>query len=213
MSRLGRQLRHEAKTHPKKAAVLGLLALVAVWFWGPLVWGWLGTKKSDVAAAGSPPPQATAPYAARNAENAALPPWNQLVAWREADLNTTPRAEAPGRPNPFHPAETVAAKAEEARREKEQQAQAGPPPDPASLGLAVTSTIVGPTRRVALINGKPYRKGDDVVLAADNPSATFRLAEIDPGGIVLTREDERFDVRLSKPDSSGRIEIIVGEGR
>ena len=39
LNKLARQLRREAMANPKKAAVLGLLLLVALYFWGPLVWG------------------------------------------------------------------------------------------------------------------------------------------------------------------------------
>ena len=56
LDKLTKQLRRDIAANPKKAAALGLMVLVALYFWGPLVWSWFApaaaresSKASNVA--------------------------------------------------------------------------------------------------------------------------------------------------------------------
>ena len=45
LDKLAKQLRRDLAANPKKAAALGLMVAVALYCWGPLVWGWLHSKQ------------------------------------------------------------------------------------------------------------------------------------------------------------------------
>ena len=42
LERFAKRLRREVIANPKKAAILGIMLLVAIYFWTPLVMGWMG---------------------------------------------------------------------------------------------------------------------------------------------------------------------------
>ena len=48
-ARLGKQLRREIKAHPGKATLLALLLAVGVYYWAPVVHGWLSPKTMSTA--------------------------------------------------------------------------------------------------------------------------------------------------------------------
>ena len=93
---IAKQLRREATANPKKASVLGLLAVVALWFWAPLVWGWIfasedeeGVKATQPTAQSAPTggtprprtPTGGSPESGTAAKKEETPrhPWQQLV--------------------------------------------------------------------------------------------------------------------------------------
>src|SRR6266576_3193818 len=50
LEKLAKQLRRDLAANPKKAAALGLMVLVALYFWGPLAWKWVaagGNKRNS----------------------------------------------------------------------------------------------------------------------------------------------------------------------
>jgi hypothetical protein len=111
LSKLARRLRREAVGSPKKAAVLALLAVVALYYWMPLVWGWIGKANGSgtaavaaatppAAATNTPPaqPAATSPTAAKPAGAAMT--WQETLRAIEADPRTVPAALLGGR-DPF----------------------------------------------------------------------------------------------------------------
>ena len=213
LSRIGRQLRREVTTHPKKAAILGLLCLVALWFWAPLVWGWID---EDDPATGAPvvPPAANsapAPSSGTPAASHATPkkpqgpqsPWHQLVQWMDNDPRTSATNPVLGRRDPFLIPQTETAQAEP----EDQPEQTPPAATPEALGMVLSSTIIGPHRRVAQINGKSYRQGEAVRLAKDAHQIEFTLTAVYPRRIVLKRKGEQFELTIPVPARSGRIEM------
>ena len=55
LHKLAKQARRDLLANPKKAAILGLMLLVALYFWGPLLWKWFapaGGKKGSKDQAG-----------------------------------------------------------------------------------------------------------------------------------------------------------------
>jgi len=77
---------------------------------------------------------------------------------------------------------------------------------PESMGLILSGTIVGSNRRVALINGKPYRQDQPVTLVKDGKEIEFVIEEIDSRRVVLRRNDERFELSTQSKTLSGRIQ-------
>ncbi len=224
LERLIKQLGKEARRSPKKAAVLGVLTLVAAWFWAPMVWSWVvpgqspkeapmaqaaavgGVSAGPVATPVAPAPvQAAATEAANRPQPASRPDWRQLVEWMGADRLTRPADLPQGLRDPFVPPiqpEPLVAVEPEVEPEP---AEAQAPVDPASLGLVLSSTIVGPQRRAARINNKTYRPGQTVVASKDDQQYEFILAEVHPRHVVLTRESVRYELSLPQPDLSDAI--------
>ncbi len=208
LSRLARQLRREAMANPKKAAVLGLLVLVALYYWGPLVWGWVAADE----AAGPPPDAPAAGVASPGAANLATTeptpqdgqtvtyPWTQLDEWIRQDPMTAPAEDVARWRDPFAFASTgpKAAEVEPAQGEPSRLS-------PEGLGIELAGTLVGPRRRVALIGGKAYREGQTVKIDRNGQSLEFQLAEVHSQRIVLEREGRRFDLLIPKRNAAGGI--------
>jgi hypothetical protein len=218
VNKLGRRLHRELKANPKKAAVLGLLAVGALWFWAPLVWSWVSPGKTAPAAGKIVP--ATIPVARAPTTTAVdgikenkrpSQSWEQIVALIEHDPRSRSVTKLPGRPDPFH--QVVPKEERQAAGEKETKGAkiAEKPPDPQSLGMVLSSTIVGPDRRVALVNGKAYPEGGQVVLGGSEHPTEFRLTRVHPKGVVLERNGKSFEVNLPDRKSSGRMEVLAGQ--
>ena len=200
--RLVRQLKREVKAHPKKAALLGAVFVVAVWFWTPLVVGWVTPEKPtgqsmELPAGAVPTPapsvaEASFAKSTTGRKRTKEPSWEKLVDWIENDPRTRIPESLPTDREPFSPIQTEV----ESTAEVEEAENSPPEATPEELGVAVSSTIIGPRRRVALINGKAYRQGQKITLVKDSRTIIFTLAEVQARQIVLKREGKRFDVPL-----------------
>jgi hypothetical protein len=218
--KLGKKLRREAVANPKKAAFLGLAALLAVYFWMPLVRGWIGKDEKnavEVAAKPNAVQNSLSPTsAAATTESAAKetrPPWPQIIEWMHSDPRTMTAPPLTKTRDPFEsPAVDVAA-----TQAAEQPKPKLPAITPAAAGLALTSTIIGPQRRIAQINGRTYVVGQTIegVKEKESLSAAFKLIEIHPRRAVLEAEGQRFELLIPEPGKSGKIDILgaVGSGQ
>lgn len=65
----------------------------------------------------------------------------------------------------------------------------------APTGLELRSTMVGRTRRVAIINGQLYQVGREVLANGHR----FRLASIESDRVVLSSGDKNFELTLARP--------------
>ena len=74
--------------------------------------------------------------------------------------------------------------------------------------MSLSSTVIGPQRRVALINGRPYAQGKTVRAAKDGQQIEFTLAEVHPRSILLERDGQRFELKAPDPTHSGQIELL-----
>jgi hypothetical protein len=192
VAQLKKQLARDLKRSPKKAAVLGLLALVAVYFWAPLISGMFRGEKPK--GKNSAPPAAALPSPVPTAAPAASPapqyPWQQLAEaiqedarMRTAELDIAARTPFGLAVSEQEPDDAAAENAAEwATSEK--------------LGLTLSATITGGRRRVALINGRPYVEGELVVAADD---AAWKIVRITAGRVVLQRGSVRLE--LTSPEA------------
>jgi hypothetical protein len=209
-SKLARQLRREAKANPKKAALLGLLLLVAVYYWGPMVWGWVAADE----ATGSPPEASiggdVAALDASAADTSERPtpedeslvthPWTQLDEWMRRDPMTRPVEDVTRWHDPFAVATALSEAVEPDGDEPETSLVS-----PENLGIELSGTLVGPRRRVALIGGKAYREGQRIRIDRDGQSIEFELAEVHSRRIVLGREGRQFDLLIPGRNAPGGI--------
>jgi len=224
-SKLTRKLRRELTANPKKAAILGLLGLVALYFWAPLVWGWVAKETPDdqpssfdSATAEAPPAWAqTAEQPASDDEKTtAKHSWEEVAKWIKQDPNTSPAGGFANLRDPFLvPVEEVAeADTDEEEQEKAAATPEPPPPEatPAELGLVLSSTVIGSKRSTAIINGRIFAQGQTIEASKDGQPISFTLVEVHPGKVVLRRADKNFDLTIPRSTASGRIEL-TGNGR
>lgn len=209
-----KRLRREATANPKKAAILGLLLLVAAYYWTPLVAGWFsgsGTPKppaagtapaqspvSGIAATATPPANSPAEYVAC--------PWQTLIQWRKADPRTVATTDLASRRDPFRLTESQ--RMEIVEKPVEQAPEPKPVETAQSLGLQLSSTIVGPGRRLAIINGRTYQLGQVLELSRDGAPLVLRLAEVGPRWVVLQTADQRLELTIPQRAMSGRLELV-----
>jgi hypothetical protein len=202
IEQLQQRLRREATKNPKQAAVLGLLLVVALWFWAPLVWSWLPKDQQASAPQSEQPttvasqPKDDKPAEAEPAEAATVgPTWETLAAWMKQDPLMAPATRLVGDRNPFANAEPVEVVeiVEPPRREERKEWT------PDAMGLVLTSTIVGPRKRAALISGRAYTQGEKIVRQVEDARVVFELVEVYPRRIVLARDHARYELKLAEP--------------
>ena len=194
--------------------MLGLVALVAIWFWVPLLLGWASDEDPLAAAATVPADgsaaEVTSPAVKALESTDSEPeevehPWEDVAKWLDADPRARPAERPQHRPEPFCP---VGPAPEEIVQQKPDAAElAEREKTPEELGLELSSTIIGLRRRVAVISGKAYRQGQSIRLVKDGSQITFKLVEVHDRQIALEREGRRFDLLLSEPQSSGSIQV------
>jgi hypothetical protein len=118
------------------------------------------------------------------------------------DPMTAPASDLPAQPDPFRAGRLSAG------QDMNQELEAGQTElTPASLHLELSSTMVGPRRRVALIAGKAYAEGDKVTVRQDDRPVVFELVEVHSRRIVLQREGMQFELVIPERKGSGRIEL------
>jgi hypothetical protein len=173
---IGKQVVAELKRSPKKAAILGSLLVVAVWFWAPLIQGWLpgGSSKKEAPekniAANTEETTATTTAPQGKDKTNKQDSWRKVAKRIAADRRKKP-AELPDSAytNPFGLVEPVAVAAmdegEEQDDDEEQEEAAAELAKeveitPNSLGLTLTGTLVGRRARLATIGGRTYRQGE-----------------------------------------------------
>jgi hypothetical protein len=213
LQRLLRRFRRELAANPKKAAVLGIVTLVAIYFWAPLIWKWLpGQSKPPAVAADGIAPQPSATLAVQTVgkpQSAAGTPqvridWQQLVQWRSKDPNTVPVVPSDGQRDPFgqhKPQQQPAAEAE--------QLKAAPQVTPQELGLTLTGTLIGPGCKVARINGRNFQEGQTIRAVKGAQTFDFTLVEVHARRVVLQRDSERFELAIKDPRQSHSIELSL----
>ena len=222
--KLVKRLRREATASPRKAAILGLLALAAMYFWLPLFRGMVVKKDTPVTSSIELPAElsdrdlgvrATARAAAPAATSGGAAPqehsWEQLAGWLEQDERTRPAEDLAGRRSPFEPireepVETSPDLVEEEPVETVETVETVV--TPGSLGMQLTGTVVGPGRHVAVIDGKAYAQGRIVGSVKDGQAIEFTLAEVSEERIVLERQGQRYELAIPQRAASGQIESI-----
>lgn len=208
-----KQLRREATASPKKAVVLGLLGVVALWFWAPLVLGWIGSDdaQSEAAKAVAPvaivaSPAAVSPDTNSKEAEGRQHNWRQLDHWMNSDPRTLAATLVSDARDPFCVSRTEVVKAKPTEEVEEFPLEV----TPESLGMSLSSTIIGPRRRLARIDGKTYEQGKLVTLVKDEQRIEFNLLQVHSRHVVLEREGERYELKIPSRASAGRIEILAG---
>jgi len=228
MASLKKQFQKELKTNPKKAATLGLLAVVAIYFWFPLAiklaTGGKKTKSSKTAVASSSSPDAATetkqPDAGKKTDDAAkvvtTPSfgWDQLLEWIQKDPLTETCEKLQNDHDPFERVEkTIELPPGEkplAARSGEQSTEQTPEVvrdlSPAAIGMQLSSTIVGKRRSVAMIDDRAYALGQRVVGFDGATPLPFKLVQILPEAVVLERDKQQYVLKIKQTDD---LEVSV----
>lgn len=201
LKQLKSQIRREVKASPAKAAVLGLALCVGIYFWVPMVWKLVGRSKPAAVEAADGTIDTTVLMARLGTTMDALStptpkpelPWRELAEQIENDPLMQRGGPLPEVRDPFH-GELVATVPElEVQKLEEQQAVAEI--DPQKAGLKLSSTLIGPRRNLALINGEVYTVGSQIDAGA---GVVFVVAEVSENEVVLVRGDQQFALVIAE---------------
>jgi len=181
------------------------MVLVALYFWAPMVWGWIkpGADNSQPAVAASEvilEDDPVDPLKVAKKDGRAFP-WEKVRRKVMADPRMTPAMFDSSWSNPFRPAEggAVGAPATTAAVSAPTSLQI----DPAALGLKLTSVAISQKRRAAIINGEKYREGE-LVPVADKDGKTamgveFRLLQVGFYDVQLEYRGTTYTLELNRP--------------
>ncbi len=197
-NKLAKQLKKELTRNPKKTAALAMVSIVALWFWGPLVWKWMaiagdGTDSPQVAAAkplapGTPPP--ATPSAAEDAASAIEKKirkftWDKLLSRMTHDDRMQPATLAALPRDPFAMSaaeQTIVESLPPGDTNNTSSPRVTPAePTPESLGLKLEGTLVTNQRRRATISGEDYLEGDLVTIDANTTTGATAAPGPTPG--------------------------------
>lgn len=206
LDKLVRQLRRDITASPKKAAALGLMVLVALYFWAPMVWGWIAPgkgKASSTASAGDVilEDDPVDPGAQARKQRQVFH-WEKVRRKVLADPRMSPARYELAWNDPFRSLAVAAANPQSvAGSLAETATNLGS--DPAQLGLTLTSVAIGKTRRSATISGESYREGEMVPVGGQEGSAApgleFRLVRVGFHDVDLERGGRTYTLELSRP--------------
>jgi hypothetical protein len=200
-----KQLQRELKANRQKAAVLGVLAVVALYFWWPLVAKWFGNGSTATAASTSPTVvnpatlAITPPAAAKKSTVA----WQEVARALERDPRMKPTAWDEDR-DPFASLAPPTQVVETDPTEAELAKKKSPVVTPESAGLVVTGTAISRGRRTALISGRTFALGDKILI---NETVSFEIVAITDSSVVLQSDAKRYSLKISRPPVSARIDF------
>jgi hypothetical protein len=215
---------------PKKAAIFGILILVALWFWAPLLtkWGSQGRESKAEVTSGTVAPQAVAGTSGALAqvgsqgtsqatEKRKSLSWTELLSAIESDGRMRPATLDHGFVSPFM---QDAPTPDDAKTDVAKETTKPADLHSAELGLVLTSTLVGPGSRLATIKGETYRQGDFVMVgdAGDEVEASsqrstanvteFRVEKVQPNYVILTHQAKSCRLDLQRGALAGRARKI-----
>jgi hypothetical protein len=208
IQKISNQFKHEITAHPKKAIFLGIMLVVGLYFWTPHLLGWINkteegpksTTGTQVAVNASGAQANFADNLGGNKENKPLKySWKEVLKWMDNDPRTRPAQPLTIDRDPFQGPK------EEVDKTKEEPEVKAPPVSPASLGMALTSTIIGPNGGIARIGGRTYNQGQTIEAVKEGRNYKFVLAEIHDRKVVLEMEGESFELSIPEPGTSGRM--------
>ncbi len=212
LDKLVKQLRRDLLANRKKAAILGLMVLVALYFWAPLAWKWIAptgkkTAKADASSLILEDDPAE-PKATKRSGSAATFKWEKVrdlmandsrmasaafnAAWRDpfaVPITELPPVETTPTTTPGTETERAVATSAPAKSEAEQ------------IGLKLASVAIGPRGRSAIISGETYREGETIRIKGNEsgvPTAEFVVVRIDRQGVEIERAGRTLRLEFEK---------------
>jgi hypothetical protein len=209
LDKLASQLRRDIAANPKKAAALGLMLVVALYCWGPLVWAWLKAAQDSKAD--------QAQLAKLILTDDPLEPADKALGRSKARFRWE-RVRPLLAQHPYMTSATFDAVWTDpfglSANDTEEQggsplissasSSAGAPAEleASQLGLVLSSVAIGRTRSGATISGERYYVGDEITITSkdgNTPVARIRVAKITPQGVELECQGKTLVLRLDRP--------------
>ncbi|MBC7855693.1 MAG: hypothetical protein IAF94_19865, partial [Pirellulaceae bacterium] len=221
LDKLVKTLRRDLTANPLKAGVLGVLLLGGMYFWGPLIWKWVGKKGAaapDMAVVPSSSPSSSSgssggglPTSGAGESKETGPGWREVRDRRKADPLARSADFRPPWSQIFQVAATVT-KAEEP--EVEVQTKQPAEVDPRNLGLVLQGVAIGPQGKKAIISGKVYREQDSITVSRDSDATrnengqrsdvVFTLLRVYRKMVVVEREGKVWELKLTSAAAQGQ---------
>ncbi len=142
-----------------------------------------------------------------NKENTnSRPTWKEMVKLMSNDPRMCPAESLTTARDPFLEPKTVLKQtgAEEQGKDKPRLM----PPE--SLGMSLSSTLIGSQGKIARISGRTYKQGQAVEVDKDGRHYKFILDEIRDRQVVLEAEGEHFELSIPDPGKSQRMVFGIG---
>jgi hypothetical protein len=208
LSSISKQLVRDMKASAAKTAVLGLLLLVGLFFWVPPL---LKAFSGGATSASTSPPPSTAAAASATASAPATNPSEPAKKMRDSKtivklLHEQPlwqpvsADEMPQKPFGLN-LDLLPLPVEIEKDGVDEPAPSAVKPAAKPIekldGLVLKSTLVGPTRRVAIINNQLYREGQKVFWN----DKQLRLESVNRKSVTLTDGSQSWQLTLK--DSRG----------
>jgi hypothetical protein len=224
LEKLAKQLRRDTAANPKKAAALGLMILVALYFWGPLAWKWFsasGSKRSAKTSLASLilTDDPVEPSQQTKARGGAKFKWEKARQLIKQDPRMISANFDLGWIDPFgKPAGET--KAEHAT-EKSPEETVGRPAanaalDAGELGLKLEGVLIGSRSRVATINGEPCHEGDMISVSTKKEdkeeTIQLRVVRIRRQAVELDMNGRTLLLELAQPKLQRGDEIGKQKG-
>jgi hypothetical protein len=209
IERLSKQLINDFVTNPKKAILLGILIAVGLFFWLPAFWGWIRKdtivpESSAVAQTmvNASPTQTIAGENTidNNGDKSRHYSWKASLKLMRNDPRTRPAGPLTITHDPFH-----VPKEEIVHSPTEDQAKPQEPISPASLGMVLSSTLIGPNGAIARIGGKTYNRGQIVKVEKEGRHYEFIVTEIHDRRVQLETEGKSFQLTIPEPTASSHM--------
>ncbi len=194
-----KKLQKDLKKSPGKATVLALLLVVAIWFWSPLVMNLFGGSAASLPPASDPTANSSTSVSAIAPRTENVPPrfdWKQIAQAIDGDPRMKSSSPAAWMRDPFR-------KLEPKKQETAKTRTVEPPTvvldiSPADAGLVLNSTIVGPARHVARVNGKTYHEGDAITVSVGNRVIDYKLMSVGEKSVVLTLGNREYELIMAR---------------
>ena len=221
LDKLLRRLKKDAAASPQKAGALALMVVVALYFWAPLVLKYTKGKSKPAAVPASQVILSDDPIIAKATPHPAtdVAHWEHVRTAIAADQFMVAARHDASWQQPF--ARLHSLKAEQTKPPSEEPAEVAEPiPMPGTApsipkveldvakaalnGVVLSSVLISPRDRAAMIRGNVYRVGDPLTLGGDAgaPAIELLICGIDADGVDLQFEQQRLRLERAKPKLS-----------
>jgi hypothetical protein len=212
------RLKRDLAKNKAKSAVLGMLCLVAVYYWVPLLGKliWKPSPKTDVAATLVEDASPSTPVSVAESK-LDRPPfgWQDFATWCKSDPRMTPISLAPDVRNPFalHLPELAADNdLEDAGSDAVAELRS-----PAELGLKLQGTMIGAGTSTANISGEVYHLGARVPEIRSpghvDERDRFRLVEVGSRHVLLQRDGTLHRLEMDDQSATSEGTILIRSWR
>lgn len=212
LDKLTKQIRRDLTANPKKAGALGLMILVALYFWAPMVWGWaVSAKSAKRNFAGDLILEDDPVDPVQTAEKAKFVfKWDKVRHQILGNELMVSAVRDPAWPDPFKGSAPPPP-----RLATNEQPQTANPPSveqnftPVDPGLTLTSVVISPRRRAATISGEVYLENEFIKSPPDQPAGNMELkvTKITRDGVELESDGKTFVLKLQRPKLAHGDEI------